>query len=188
MHLILTGATGLIGTGYAVFGAIVDPFSSIHAWSGILPVKELALPAWTWQGPIDQISAFFHAGPVLVPWDVPAFEKNNKLQQGSLVPKTVDKKKGEHGVALPGGALGQWTWLQPYMADGEAGNSEVSEKRFREREDPCEPDEPPPGVQPLEVFMPVGVDLVDDMAHLERGPYTALEGYLQMASGAVQDT
>lgn len=152
----------------AVFGAIVDPFSAVHAYSGVLPVRELTLPDWTWQGPIDQISAFFHAGPVLVTWDVPKFDEKNQLTQGKLIPKIVDKKKGEHGVALPGGSLGQWSWLQPYMQDDKASTPEK------------------PG-EPLEKFMPVAVDLVDDMAHMERGPYTALEGYLQMASGAGQD-
>ncbi|KAH7246599.1 hypothetical protein BKA59DRAFT_556265 [Fusarium tricinctum] len=161
----------------AVFGAIVDPFSAVHAYSGVLPVKELLLPDWTWQGPIQQISAFFHAGPVLVTWDVPKFNAGSQLTQGKLIPKIVDKKKGEHGVALPGGSLGQWTWLQPYMEDKQAskppgpsllGGGEA-------------------GPEILERFMPVAVDLVDDMAHLERGPYTALEGYLQMASGAVQE-
>ncbi|KAL7974917.1 hypothetical protein HDV63DRAFT_364666 [Trichoderma sp. SZMC 28014] len=163
----------------AVFGTIIDPFSPVHLYSGVLPVKELSLPDWTWQGPIDKISAFFHAGPVLVTLDVPEFNEDNQLTQGKLVPKTVDKKSGEHGVALPGGALGQWTWLQPYMPEDQPQQLESAE----------EPECPvgPPKTHPLEVFMPVAVDLVDDLAHLERGPYTALEGYLQMASGAVQD-
>ncbi|VUC25607.1 unnamed protein product [Clonostachys rosea] len=174
----------------AVFGAIVDPFSPVHGYMGVMPVKELKLPDWTWQGPIDQISAFFHAGPVLVTWDVPKFDEKNQLTQGKLIPKIVDKKKGEHGVALPGGSLGQWTWLQPYMEDPEASKPpppppEQDNPSLRGGGDV----EPPPvkEPEPLERFMPVGVDLVDDMAHLERGPYTALEGYLQMASGAVQD-
>ena len=164
----------------SVFGALVDPFSAVHAYSGVLPVKELALPDWTWQSPIDQISAFFHAGPVLVTWDVPEFDSTNQLTQGKLVPKIVDKKKGEHGAALPGGSLGQWTWLQPYMLDDQ-GNKPPQQVLGGERE---------AGefeTEQLEKFMPVAVDLVDDMAHLERGPYTAVEGYLQMASGAVQN-
>lgn len=89
----------------AVFGAIVDPFSAVHAYSGTLPVKQLTLPYWTWQCPIEKISA----GPVLVIWDVPDFDAERQLRQGKLVTKIVDKKKGEHGVALPGGYLGQRT-------------------------------------------------------------------------------
>ncbi|KAK2590982.1 hypothetical protein QQS21_011341 [Conoideocrella luteorostrata] len=46
--------------------SFADTFSATHAYSGVLPVKELALPDWTWQGPISQISAVFHAGPVPV--------------------------------------------------------------------------------------------------------------------------
>ncbi|OCT52853.1 hypothetical protein CLCR_09438 [Cladophialophora carrionii] len=146
-----------------VFGAIVDPFSPVHAWSGILPVKDLVLPNWTWQGPIDQVSAFFHAGPVLVTSDVPDFDAKRELRQGKLIPKVVDKKQPDEAVALPGGSLGQWTWLQPYMPEKEGRTSEEN----------------------LEQFMPLSVDLVDEAARLERGPYTLLEGYLQMASGAV---
>jgi hypothetical protein len=157
-----------------VLGAIVDPFSPIHAYSGILPVKELVLPNWTWQAAMDKISAFFHAGPVLVVNDVPDFKESRRLKQGDLPPKLVKKTKNEAGVGLPGGSLGQWTWLQPYM-------------------DRSEDNKPSAGISitggdisdRLEKFMALAIDPVDEAAHSERGPYTALEGYLQMASGAV---
>ncbi|KAI1812466.1 hypothetical protein GGS20DRAFT_587464 [Poronia punctata] len=154
-----------------VFGAIVDPFSPVHAFSGILPVKELALPNWTWEGPLDRLSAFFHMGPLLVTRDVPDFVDSRKLAPGDLPPKVVEnnvskKEKASltNGVALPGGALEQWTWLQPYM--------------------------PAPtrvGATQTEQFMPLAIDPVDQKARLERGPYTAVEGYLQMAAGAVDN-
>ncbi|KAM0426069.1 hypothetical protein ACHAPT_008700 [Fusarium lateritium] len=153
-----------------VFGAIVDPFSPVHAWTGVLPVRELTLPNWTWQGPIDRLSAFFHAGPVLVTSDVPDFDGKRELTQGDLIPKVVGKGEKEEGVALPGGALGQWSWLQPYIP-------EKKKKEGEKEEDP---------VDMVEQFMPLSVDLVDEAARLERGPYTLLEGYLQMASGAAE--
>jgi hypothetical protein len=146
-----------------IFGAIVDPFSPIHAWSGILPVKDLVLPNWTWQGPIDKLSAFFHTGPVLVTSDVPDFDATRRLKQGELIPKVVDKTQPNEAVVLPGGSLGQWSWLQPYMPETDG-----------------QPDE-----ERLEQFMPLSVDLADEAARLERGPYTLLDGYMQMASGAV---
>ncbi|KAI0173762.1 hypothetical protein BJ166DRAFT_574156 [Pestalotiopsis sp. NC0098] len=49
---------GLANGQVAVFGAIVGSFSAVHAYSGILPVKQLTLPDWTWQGPIEKISGF----------------------------------------------------------------------------------------------------------------------------------
>ncbi|KAL8792887.1 MAG: hypothetical protein Q9195_004529 [Heterodermia aff. obscurata] len=156
-----------------VFGAIVDPFSPVHAYSGILPVQELVLPNWTWQSAMDKMSAFFHIGPVLVTNDVPDFVESKRLVQGQLPPKLVSKEKGETGVLLPGGALGQWTWLQPYMEDG----TTIVEKDANNIDGG--------GGGRLEKFMPVAVDPVDEVSRLERGPYTALEGYLQMASGAV---
>jgi hypothetical protein len=169
-----------------VFGAVVDPFAPVHAYSGILPVRELALPTWTWQGSMDRLSAFFHLGPVLVTGDVPDFETKRELVQGNLPPKVVDRKESkegkprENGVGLPGGALEQWTWLQPYMpelmvaatADGGGpgtGPGDGGEKEKRK-----------------EKFMPLAIDPVDERAKLERGPYTVLTGYLQMAAGAVE--
>ena len=157
-----------------VFGAIVDPFSPVHAYSGILPVKELVLPNWTWQSALDNISAFFHAGPILVTDDVPDFVESRRLEQGNLPPKLVPKEKGEIGVKLPGGTLGQWTWLQPYMDPGTGKSGGGG----------GEGGGPEPG--PLEKFMPLAVDPVDETSRLQRGPYTALEGYLQMASGAAK--
>lgn len=56
---------------------------------------------------------------------------------------------------------------------------------MQENEKVNKPGDPPAG-EPLDKFMPVAVDQVDDKAHLERArPYTAVEEYLQMASGAV---
>ncbi|KAG6362796.1 hypothetical protein INS49_007890 [Diaporthe citri] len=161
-----------------VFGAIVDPFSPVHAYSAILPVKELVLPNWTWQSALDKISAFFHIGPVLVTSDVPDFIESRRLVQGKLPPKLVAKQKGETGVLLPGGSLGQWTWLQPYMDEG--ANATVEKHASNTSGGGGGGGDH----GQLEKFMPLAVDPVDGTSRLERGPYTALEGYLQMASGA----
>ncbi|KAK2007340.1 hypothetical protein LZ32DRAFT_593960 [Colletotrichum eremochloae] len=176
----IQSASGLSPTGYddatnaelSVVGALVDPFLPVHAYTGILPVGELRLPAWTWQVALDRLSAFFHTGPVLVAKDVPDFDPAKELKQGQLPPKVVkdhlDDKDKRTGVALPGGALGHWSWLQPY------GHQEGGvPKPNAAGEDDGEA---------TEKFMPLPVELVDDSARLEKGPYTALEGYLQMAA------
>ncbi|KAL6788963.1 hypothetical protein J3E68DRAFT_99163 [Trichoderma sp. SZMC 28012] len=154
----------------AVFGALLDPFLPVHAYTGILPVKEFSLPTWTWQGALDKLSAFFHAGPVLITGDVPEFVEARQLKQGDLPPKVVEGVEGEEKqtVGLPGGALGMWSWLQPYDVD------EVHEKSITGDEEEA---------KPREKFMPLAVEVLGEESKLERGPYTAIEGYLQMAAG-----
>ncbi|KAK4067322.1 uncharacterized protein Triagg1_7765 [Trichoderma aggressivum f. europaeum] len=153
----------------AVFGALLDPFLPVHAYTGILPVKELSLPTWTWQGALDKLSAFFHAGPVLITGDVPGFVEARQLKQGDLPPKVVEGVEGEEkqAVGLPGGALGMWSWLQPYDVEGEHGKN----TRYDEEEE-----------KPRERFMPLAVEVLGEESRLEWGPYTAIEG-LQMAAG-----
>ncbi|KAJ0160082.1 hypothetical protein CTA2_8588 [Colletotrichum tanaceti] len=158
-----------------VLDALVDPFSPVHAYLGILPVKELVLPNWTWQGSMDRLSAFFHMGPILTTGDVPDFDEGRELVQGALLPKVVKKaetkidKPEDNGVGLPGGALEQWAWLQLYM-------TEV-----------VPPKEEEGHVDLMEKYMPLAIDLVDERARLQQGWYTAVEGYLQMAAGAVKE-
>ncbi|KAF5966600.1 hypothetical protein FCOIX_12434 [Fusarium coicis] len=42
-----------------VIGALVDPFIPCHAFTAILPPKELSLPSWTWQESLARMQTFF---------------------------------------------------------------------------------------------------------------------------------
>jgi len=95
--------------------------------------------------------------------------------------ESKEGKPRENGVGLPGGALGQWTWLQPCMPElvgscycwgGRPGTGPGDGGEMEKRK---------------EKFMPLTIDPVDERAKLERGPYTVLTGYLQMAAGAVEE-
>ncbi|KAF3909804.1 hypothetical protein ABW21_db0201644 [Orbilia brochopaga] len=161
------------------FGALIDPFSAIHAYSGILPVREIVLPNWTWQTAIEKMKAFFHAGPVIVAKDVPSFIPKKELTADTPVTKVLKSDKNEVGVQLPSVAGDQWTWLQPYM--------------YEPKPDPT----PNPGegggklIQPnedvTESYMALAIDALDQKSRLEDGPYTAIEGYLQLAGPPDQE-
>ncbi|KAK6524175.1 hypothetical protein TWF694_005835 [Orbilia ellipsospora] len=56
------------------------------------------------------------------------------------------------GVKLPSVKVAEWNWLQPYFSNPTAGSE----------------------------FTPLGVAQVDSRPRYEKGPYTAIEGYLQM--------
>lgn len=91
-----------------VYGAIVDPFSPIHAFSSFLPATSLKLPPWTWQDAMNNITAFFHAGPISVTHDV-----GNYNDKYPLTTRTM-KDAPARNVAFPSLGAGDWNWLQPF--------------------------------------------------------------------------
>ena len=149
----------------SVFGCIVDPFVEVHAYmgGGIAPVQALKLPDWTWQDSLRNMTAFFHFGPLMVTEDVPQFSKAYSLPSdyaGRLDELTVP----DSAVQLPSLKLADWRWLQGYSfdsagknaeGDGDEGETEAS-------------------------FMALGLGKLDATPRFQPGPYTAIEGYLQM--------
>lgn len=129
-----------------VFGAILDPFTAVHAYSSFLPSRDLALQPWTWQDALGNILAFIHAGPVTVVADVGAYEDSQRL--------TIQKAKQRppRDLGLMPLQSGDWNWLQPY--DDHEG--------------------------PL--YNAFGIDSKGNVMKpgFEKGPYTALEGFLQL--------
>ncbi|PHH92174.1 hypothetical protein CDD83_8560 [Cordyceps sp. RAO-2017] len=133
-----------------VFGAIVDPFTPVHAYTSLLPSHTLQLPAWTWQAAIQAITAFFHAGPLHVTSDVAPYSDTQQVTTENVADAPASN------VALPALPADDWSWLQPYV----------------------DPD--PSGALP--VFNAYGIEKKGDVLSpgFQGGPYTALEGFLQL--------
>jgi hypothetical protein len=51
---------------FTTFGAIIDPFKPVHGHSGILPVEQLKLQPWMWQGAFAKMNTFLHTGPLFI--------------------------------------------------------------------------------------------------------------------------
>lgn len=139
-----------------VFGVIIDPFTPLHAYSGILPIASLQLNPWTWESAFQQMTTFFHAGPLVVTGDVPSFNSKKALS-GDYDVKKDDSFGALNAVALPAGLKSsEWAWLQPYVDEEGA----------------------------VDKFMALGLKATaaggDNVPQFEKGPYTALEGFLQM--------
>lgn len=156
----------------SVFGCIVDPFVALRAYTGggIAPVAGLALPDWTWRGALDQMAAFFHAGPLLITGDVPAFDPRYALP--------ADYSGKLAGLAFPGSALelpslrlAEWTWLQGYHVENteQAGGSGEAHVGGGDDDEQRK-------------FMALDLGKLDAIPRFQAGPYTAIEGYLQMAT------
>ena len=140
----------------SIFSAIIDPFTAIHGYSGILPIQSLTLPEWTLESAMNKMLAFFHAGPLIVTKDVPPYVPNNQVPQ-------------DNAIAIPAMGAAQWEWLQPY--DVPAGSNKAI-------------DDSPVTVAGQEVlpptFMGLGLGKVDTLPRFEDAPYTAVEGILQL--------
>ena len=144
-----------------IVGAIIDPFNAVHAYTGILPIQPLELPTWTWQDAMSSMTAFFHLGPLPTTKDVPAFNKDLILK-----PTTDIKRPGainNNGIKLPTMGSADWAWLQPYDIPDEDGDQVDGGGSGRKT-----------------VFMPLGLKGTDAKPRFEEGPYTAVEGYLQL--------
>ena len=107
---------------------IVDPYTPLHAYSPILPIVSLQLPAWTVQSALKRMTAFFRLGPALLSRDVPdTYDAGRHLQPDTWVAMQTNAAAATAAqqadpnpadVRLPiSGGRGLWNWLQPYEKD-----------------------------------------------------------------------
>ncbi|KAI9648824.1 hypothetical protein NHQ30_003465 [Ciborinia camelliae] len=136
-----------------VYGAIVDPFTAVNAYSSFLPTQSLELPSWTWQEAMNTMTAFFYSGPLTIIDDVKLYDPSRKLTTANM------KDRPPVNLPIPSLGTGEWNWLQPYV-DPEEKNPDTS----------------------VPVFNSYGVEKKGDSLKpgFEKGPYTAIEGFLQL--------
>lgn len=134
---------------------IVDPFNDLHICTGIMPMRTLRLPQWTIHTALRRMTAFFRLGPLLTtaseqPHDA---AKNLRASDAQYLDSVVPPSiENGKGIAIPVLQSADWNWLQPYSND-ESGCTE---------------------------FNAIGLERLDNKPGFQTGPYTLLEGYLQM--------
>lgn len=191
---------------YQITTCLIDPYAALHAYSPILPIKSLQLPAWTIQKAFAQMTAFFRLGPYCSTQDVPTtydearplnpdtWYKTQTAQNqassdlpppatatpagttpaGPVVPATGGTTQpatlpsqvvtSTPSIRLPiSGKKGLWQWLQPYdvPSKDQHGNVIAGQRETK--------------------FNALGVDQEDTKIRRDPGPYTFVEGYLQLA-------
>lgn len=142
-----------------VFGTIIDPFLPINAYSSILPINGLQLLPWMWQQAMQKMTAFFHMGPIVVTDDVQPYYDEGKRLTGNyqLSPPEKDQTVPRSAVVLPSLQSGNWAWLQPFV-------------------DPSD----------TEFYNALALGKTDNRPRYQQGPYTAVEGYLQLKEPIVR--
>ncbi|KAK4107378.1 hypothetical protein N656DRAFT_785388 [Canariomyces notabilis] len=153
----------------SVFGLLIDPFVPVTSFTGgLLPTGSLPLPPWTWQGALARMTAFFHAGPLVVVGDVQKYwnaDPSKVLKsQYTLDPPDKDQTVKESKVGIPGLAVANWAWLQPFWDTSNGGEKGKGKQEY----------------------MALGLGKVDGRPGYQKGPYTAIEGYLQLKAPIVR--
>ncbi|KAF2001041.1 hypothetical protein P154DRAFT_562923 [Amniculicola lignicola CBS 123094] len=150
---------------FTIATMLIDPYTPIHAYSPILPIKSLAVPAWTIQKAFTRMTAFFRLGPSLISVDVPMqYDEKRKLDPESWTVPLPDGGASNDTPAMPAirlpisGKKGLWRWLQPYDVKGKVDT------------DPHDT-----------LFNEMDVKQEDTTIRKDRPPYTFVEGYLQLA-------
>lgn len=158
----------------SVRAMVVDPFSPVHAYSGILPVKEIILAPWTWQSALSKMKAFFHMGPLMITKDVPPqFDSDRELRSDKPVTGAPPIPHEEGAVLLPGVGKGDWAWLQPYYPQEDEKEKPTAMGDGEEEE-------------ALERYMVLPIAAEDERARFDPGPYTAVEGYLMKVGNGTE--
>ncbi|GAW19372.1 hypothetical protein ANO14919_088580 [Xylariales sp. No.14919] len=159
-----------------MIGALMDPFSAVHLYTGIQPVASLRLPGWSLQAAMERMTAFFHIGPLLVTdattirydatkvltpnYNLAALTEVKDIPPPDATGDAAVPKPA--GVAIPAMKSAEWNFLAPFVVrkQAEEGETGPGEKETRWN----------PFVIRESVLQP----------GFEKAPYTAIEGYLQL--------
>ncbi|KAH6844550.1 hypothetical protein B0I37DRAFT_446574 [Chaetomium sp. MPI-CAGE-AT-0009] len=156
--------------GKHVFGAIVDPFTAVHAYSSFLPARELALRPWTWQDALQNMIAFLHAGPFTLLNDVAPYDDGQRLTADNA------KQRPKLNVGLPGLVGGDWNWLQPYVDPNPAAAVAVRVAGEEGEGEGGGEDAPVP------VYNAYGIEQKGNLLSpgFQAAPYSTVEGFLML--------
>ena len=149
-----------------IFAGMIDPFQSVHGYSGVLPVQSLRVPAWALDIAMKNITTFFRYGPLLLAGDIPPSlltDTKSATQASPVIPTApatpLDPSAAEQQsipFAVP--SSGKWSWIQPRR------NSK-NERFIYEY----------PTKKPVNKF------------DLHNGPQTAIEGFLKLETSLAEE-
>ena len=148
---------------YLITTLLIDPYTLLHSYSRVLPIKALQLPPWTIEQAFTRMTAFFRLGPSLLSQDVPRkYDSSRPLNPESWATKrdtAANPADALPAIRLPiSGKKGLWRWLQPYDVAGEGEGAE-NVTRYNE----------------------LDVNEEDTRIRKDAAPYVFVEGYLQLA-------
>lgn len=175
---------------------LMDPYTPIHLYSGMLPIKNLQLPTWPLQKAMKNMTAFITLGPLLITKDVPKqWDKSHPLKPDTwlTMQKEATTTETVPPINLPiAGGKGMWNWLQPYsvpladppplpppppLPDDDLTPADLIPVAPR-------PDPNLPGNETHYNALEIGHE--DGRLRIDPAPYTFVEGFLQLARPLVK--
>ncbi|KAK5455897.1 hypothetical protein LTS15_005215 [Exophiala xenobiotica] len=184
---------------------LIDPYTPLHLYSGILPTRSLQLPAWTMQKAMKNMTAFFTMGPLLITKDVPKlWDEGHKLMPDTWITMQEEQKATETvpPIKLPiAGTKGMWNWLQPYsvpkhqVTPAAPTPPQAPPPTPPQTPSPSSNTNPPPNpTNPASIhfldpndptnethYNAFEVGTEDGKIRMDPAPYTFVEGFLQLA-------
>ena len=162
-----------------VFGALIDPFAPVHAYSSILPIKELSLPPWIVDKAFARMTTFFSIGPLFVTKPVPPANDGKQMKVTRVGESGEVTRDPELGLPVPASTLGDWNWLQAYPhtdAVGSSGSDATATPAATRASTPATE----AITQPQRYYNRFKLDKIGQRMRFEDGPYSAIEGLLQL--------
>jgi hypothetical protein len=172
---------------------LVDPYTSLHGYSPILPTKFIQLPPWTIQAALREMAAFFIVGPMLVtknPQSAYDSSPAATLTADSWIPDqtTAVTTSTAAPLRLPIKGKGMWRWLQPFWipppattTPGDAGASSSSSGAV------ASPETSVAAAQGMTRYNALQIGEEDGRLRRDQGPYTMLEGFLQLTRPLIKE-
>jgi hypothetical protein len=171
---------------YYITTMLVDPYTPIHAYSPILPIKSLVLPNWTIQKAFTRMTAFFRLGPSLLSKDVPTkYDEHRPLNadswfkaQDTSNPPSTDLVPAPTTTTTPGPAIPAAPTL-PLPPPAPSIRLPISGKKGLWQW--LQPYDVTVDGQQVTRYNALGVEQDDTNIRRDPAPYTFVEGYLQLA-------
>ncbi|KAL5083900.1 hypothetical protein Trisim1_000809 [Trichoderma cf. simile WF8] len=181
-----------------VLGMLIDPFLPVHAFSAILPTRSLKLPPWSLEQALKKMTAFWHAGPLVVAHDVEPFSLKRILND-DYIAALDDYAKGDKvpspspSVTPPEGEKDRPplkdtlpTVQFPLASPTAAANGADAKFLYLQPYMVPVDDKSPQGAtttryNPFRIDSQAAAGADAHEAKLAPGPLTALEGYIQIA-------
>ena len=88
-----------------ILSAIVDPFTPIHLYSALLPIKTLTIPHFAVSGGLNNIATFFRTGPILLDEPLPSYDEGKRVKQDYRLDDQTKAPTANGEIGVPGVSL-----------------------------------------------------------------------------------
>ena len=98
-----------------ILSALVDPFTPIHLYSAMLPIKTLTIPQFALDTGLRQIATFFRTGPILLDDPLPVYDDGKKVKEDYRLDDESKAPPTNGTIGVPGVSLVSFIHCPPLI-------------------------------------------------------------------------